>query len=186
MRSVTRPPTYDAIAIAAVSADMIQPAITADRSRSTSTAFTNNGTSTIAMTRPAPTMKFTASATCRLRPRKSCGLSNGSSAWRSCQRKRDQTHDGDAVQPACVGATSGEILQAVDALDLGRAEQRHVQRHECDGEQHGPQPVDRTSNGWPVVSFERPPGGDQPDRRASGRFNQNCHCHDRNRTSIAP
>ena len=68
--SVTRPPTYEATAIAAVNADSTQPATTADRSTSTSTALMKIGTSTIAITSAAPTTKLTMSAARTLRPRK--------------------------------------------------------------------------------------------------------------------
>ncbi len=76
-RSVALPPMYEAIAIAAVSDDKVQPAYTAARSRSTSTELMNNGTSTIAITRPAPTTKFTNSAARRLRPWNRRGSKSG-------------------------------------------------------------------------------------------------------------
>ena len=60
--SVARPPTYEATAIAAVRADSTQPATTADRSTSISTALMKIGTSTMAITSAAPTTKLTTSA----------------------------------------------------------------------------------------------------------------------------
>ena len=83
-RSVTRPPTYEVIAIAAVSADRIAPEYTAARSRSISTELTNSGTSTMAITSPAPTTKFTPSAITRLRPRKIAGSNSGYLEYDCC------------------------------------------------------------------------------------------------------
>ncbi len=77
VRSVSRPPRYEAIAIAAVIADRIRPEITAARSRSISTELMNSGTSTIAITRPAPTTKLTNRATSTVRPRNSRRSTSG-------------------------------------------------------------------------------------------------------------
>ena len=85
---MSRPPKYDVTAIAAVSAESTHPAATAESSRSISTALMKIGTSTIEITNDAPTMKFTTSATCTLRPRKTDRSTKGSNATRWCQMNR--------------------------------------------------------------------------------------------------
>ncbi len=55
--------------------------------------------------------------------------------------------------------------EPVDALDLGRAEQRHVERHERDRQQGGAEPVDARPVLRPVVAGQRPPRCGQPDDR---------------------
>ena len=82
LRSVRRPPTYAASAIDAVSTASTQPATTAERSSSPSTAFTNNGTSTIAITSAAPTTKLAISASRTLRPRSRRESINGAAVRR--------------------------------------------------------------------------------------------------------
>ena len=143
VRSVRRPPTYAVIAIDAVSTASTQPATTADRSRSTSTALTKIGTSTIAITSAAPTTKLAKSASRRLRPPNRRGSINGSRARRWCHTNAARGGDRDRVQPSKVGpATAGELVEAGDALDLRVAEQREVQRDQEDRDQDRTDPVD--------------------------------------------
>ena len=185
VRSVIRPPMYEARAIAAVSDDMIHPATTAERLRSTSMAFTNKGTSTMVITSPAPTMKFTASATWRFRLRNKPGLSKGSAALRSCQMNATRPN---TATPYNQRVSVPPPVRSWSPLTLWiSAEPRRATLSDTS--------VVVSSNA-PSQSIERRTGGRSCPSSAhheaarpiaaSGMFSQNCHCQERNRTSMAP
>jgi hypothetical protein len=165
-RSVQRPPRYEVIAIAAVSAESTQPGITAARSRSTSTELMNSGTSTIAITRPAPTTKLTTSAITPVAAPEQPRIEQGMGLRRCCHTNARPRRSRHRVQPAQVGPRpAGELVEPVDALDLGRAEQCEVERHQRHGEQRAPSQSMRdpcAGRSWPD---ERPPRHRQPDDR---------------------
>ena len=121
VRSVRRPPTYEATAIAAVNADRTQPEITAARSRSTSTELTNSGTSTIAIT--------SAGADDEVDEQRQ---PHGAAAEQTAVDQR-VARCGAAASTNSAPATSatgysqrrsvpsaGQLVEPVDALDLGR------------------------------------------------------------------
>ena len=56
--------------------------------------------------------------------------------------ERNRSHDGNRIQPSKIGTpAASQLIKARDALDLGVAEQRQVQRDQEDRDQQPADPV---------------------------------------------
>ena len=164
VRSVRRPPTYAVRAIDAVSTARTQPEMSADRSRSTSTALTKIGTSTIAITSAAPTTKLANNASRRLRPPNRRSVDQRVVGAAQVPDERCRGDERDRVQPSEIWSRSTrQLVEPGDALDLRVAEQCEVERHQKDRDEHRTDPVDVRRALRMVVTVERPPRDRQPD-----------------------